>query len=133
MRIKEHLTIFACGVISAAAFHVSCGDGDPVSADGMNACDCPPSEPPLSARLVRVTARKDGAPASRIGVAAACALGDTVVSGGCQSRSTDPSVVLRSSFAAAPEAPDAWFCDFYNGTASPVTFEAYVLCLKPAP
>lgn len=70
---------------------------------------------------------------SSVTVTAACAFGDVVVSGGCQSRSSDASVVLNRSYAAAPEAPDAWVCGFYNGTASPVNFEAYVLCLKPAP
>lgn len=70
---------------------------------------------------------------ARVGLTAVCAFEQIVISGGCQARSTDAKVVLNSSFAAAPETPDAWACDFYNGTASPVNFEAYVLCLKPAP
>jgi hypothetical protein len=132
MRTREHLAVFAIGVASATAFHLSCGDGESPSADAMVTCDCPTAEPPLAARLVRVTAQKEGAPMSNVGLTAVCTFGQIVISGGCQTRSSSDKVVLKSSFAAAPESPDAWACEFFNGTASPVNFEAYVLCLKPA-
>jgi hypothetical protein len=66
------------------------------------------------------------------GAAAICPIGDVVISGGCKAGSNDPKHSLGSSYAAPVEGPAGWACVFYNGTASPVTSEAYVLCLKPA-
>lgn len=130
----REISFLLAGIAAATAFHLSCGDGGDLMADAPTACDCPAAEPPLASRLTRVVMREEGAPQSSVGLSAACDFGQIVVSGGCQSRSSDPRVVLQSSFGAPPEpAPSAWACEFYNGTASPVNFEAYVLCLKPAP
>jgi hypothetical protein len=66
------------------------------------------------------------------GQGAICPIGDIVISGGCRAGSRDPRYVLNTSFGAPQDNPAGWACQFYNGTASPVTSEVYVLCLKPA-
>jgi hypothetical protein len=134
MNKHDRLLTLLVGAAAATAFHLSCGDGEsPAPADAATECECPVAETPLLPRLTRVTAREEIMPNMADSVAAGCVLGEIAISGGCRAGSLDSKHILNSSFPSPPETPVAWACRFYNGTASPVTSEAYVLCLKPAP
>lgn len=133
MKKLEYFLVFTTGASAATALHLSCGDGSPPPADAATECDCPAAEQPLLPRLSRVVVRRE-TPANTAGpMSAACGPGEIAISGGCKAGSLDPRHVLNSSFATPEDSPVAWACYFHNGTASPVTSEAYVLCLKPAP
>jgi hypothetical protein len=124
---------FACGV----AFVMSCGDQmSPAKVDAApQQCDCPAAEPPLAGRLVRVTSNDVIPSMSSSGVVAICNPGTFLLSGGCYAKSTDPKYVLKSSYPGPDGVADprSWACEFFNGTAAPVTSTAYATCLKLAP
>jgi hypothetical protein len=133
MTKSTNLLVIVASFAAGIAFALSCGDDSPRAVDAATQCDCPPSEPPLAGRLTRATASQ-AIPALRAsGVSAVCPGVSVALSGGCLSNSSDPKYVLNSSNPAPADNPTGWGCDFYNGTASPVTSTAYVLCLKPAP
>ena len=135
MKLSKTALVLAVGFVFGIAFALSCGDQSPSKADAATQqCDCPAAEPPLAGRIVRVVT--DGVVPSMVqaGPVATCEIGTILLSGGCLARSTDPKYVLQSS-TPAPDGtnPVAWACDYYNGTAAPVTSTAYATCLKPAP
>jgi hypothetical protein len=136
MKIQSTICVLAVGFIIGAISVLSCGDDNPKQADAATTCDCPASEPPLSGRITRATRQRAFTPMGYSNVIATCESGSIALSGGCFANSTDSKYVLNSSYpySTAPDAqPSGWSCDYYNGTASPVTSTAYVTCLKPAP
>lgn len=137
MKTSNTILVLVAGFVCGVAFVMSCGDqtSPPVVDADAARCDCPAAEPPLAGRIVRVTSELAVPAMAVLGPSAVCAPGTILLSGGCLARSTDPKYVLNSSYPA-PEGdpnPIGWACDFYNGTAAPVTSTAFVTCLKPAP
>jgi hypothetical protein len=137
MRLSKTLAVLLLGFAVGVTFVISCGDQhSPPSVDAAAAqCDCPAAEPPLAGRITRVTGDQS-IPAMRFFLAvASCGIGKIVLSGGCFARSSDPKYLLNSSYPAPAGSPNpsGWVCEFYNGTAAPVTSTAYVMCLEPAP
>ena len=135
MNSLSKLRLVLIGAVGATLFHFSCDDGGPSApVDAAAAvCDCPVAEPPLEARFVNKSASFEIAPMVGGGESIACDIGSRVISGGCESKSTSPSITLNSSFGSPGAKPIGWGCYFYNGTASPAMFEVHVLCLTPAP
>jgi hypothetical protein len=134
MNVSKTLFVLFLGFAAGVFFVFSCaGDNRTPLADAATQCDCPASEPPLRSRIVRRSATQVIPAMGSSAAVAACDLDAIVLSGGCFANSTDSKYVLRSSNPGPDNAPFAWSCDFYNGTASPVTSTAYVTCLKPAP
>jgi hypothetical protein len=133
MKLRDNLFVFCVGGVAATVLHLSCDGDSPPLADAAVQCDCPIAEAPLTGRLVRVTASRELPTLTGGGIGVACPAGDFVISGGCKAGTADSKHLLNSSYPSPPETPVGWACQFYNGTASPVTSEAYVLCLKPAP
>jgi hypothetical protein len=136
MKLQTTLIILSIGFVSGIAFVVSCGDGQsPSQVDAAVQCDCPAAEPPLAGRIARVAADRSIPSLTFFSAVAFCEAGTVTLSGGCFSRSSDPKYILNSSYPipAGDPNPTGWACEFYNGTAAPVTSTAYVTCLKPAP
>jgi hypothetical protein len=133
MRIRDNLLVFLVGGIAATALHLSCDGDGAAPADAAAQCDCPAAEAPLVGRLTRASATIESASMMVNGQVALCPIGDIVISGGCKGGSNDSRYLLKTSYPEPADAPVGWYCQFYNGTASPVTSEAHVLCLKPAP
>jgi hypothetical protein len=137
MKLSKIASFLIVGFLCGIAFIMSCGDQtSPTTVDAAAAqCDCPAAEPPLAGRIVRVTSDVVVPPMTLFGPSVFCPSGAILLSGGCFARSTDPKYVLNSSYPGPEGIPDptAWACDFYNGTASPVTSTVYATCLKPAP
>jgi hypothetical protein len=97
-------------------------------------CDCPASEPPLSARitvektLATVPANSNhynGRDCSRD------IEGAILLSGGCTSVSNHSDAILLQSGFETDEAR-GWICEWQNPTSQPVDVEIIVKCLNPA-
>jgi hypothetical protein len=133
MKIRDNFLIFLIGGVAATALHLSCDGDGTTPVDAAVQCDCPAAEAPFKGRLTRATALIESAPMTEGGQVALCPIGDIVISGGCKAGSNDSKYVLNTSYPEPLNSPVGWYCQFYNGTASAVTSEASVLCLKPAP
>jgi hypothetical protein len=137
MKIPKTVLVLIVGFVCGVVFVMSCGDQtSPARVDAASQqCDCPASEPPIAGRIIRVLSNRTLPAMESDGVVALCEPGTILLSGGCFARSTDPKYVLKSAYAGPDGAADprAWICEFYNGTAAPVTSTAYATCLKPAP
>jgi hypothetical protein len=137
MKIAKTVLALLVGLVCGVVLVMSCGDQtSPARVDAApQQCDCPAAEPPLAGRIVRVTSDRSIPAMELNAVVAICESGTILISGGCFARSTDPKYVLHSAYPGPDGATDprAWICEFYNGTAAPVTSTAYATCLKPAP
>jgi hypothetical protein len=133
MNITNKITTLFLGFVVGVVFVLSCsGDDSPAQVDAATQCDCPAAEPPLAGRIVQRSAQRQIVAMALDGASVSCDVGEVLLSGGCFANSTDSKFTLHSSFQI-PAAPRSWGCEFYNGTASPVTSTAYATCLKPAP
>jgi hypothetical protein len=132
---------FTAGAAFGIAFVLSCSGDNHSVADA--ACNCPPSEPPLTGRIVtQVSSIITIAPGAVDSAAVACIDGAqliSVISGSCTTAIlNDPNaanlVLIESGFFDKPPTlPHGWTCFFKNNGATPVDVKATAICLKPSP
>ena len=126
------LIIALTGAALACALILSCGNDSPGDADAQTACDCPAAEPPLTGRIVRVTATVALAAQDTNHANADCAAGGTLVGGGCALETGDDRIFV--SYTSPDQGgAESWACRWNNPTTDANTGIATAICLMPAP
>jgi hypothetical protein len=132
MKFSSSLLSLGVGAVMGIAFVLSCGDDSPRKADAGDAatCTCPPSEPPLAARLTYVE-RPFTVPANSVAqeMDAVCPGNDIAISGGCGANlGQSPDILIEQSYPGG----QGWVCVWRNPSNAPVPVRAIVRCLTPA-
>lgn len=116
------ITTLALGALAA------CGDD---TTAGGDATACPPAEPPLAGRIVRVRATGLLDPQG-VGIAGAGCNGGTLLGGSCRLAEGDRDIALSEAGADLGGA-QLYFCQWNSSSNRPNTPIAEAICLMPAP
>lgn len=121
--------------LAGAVAVVACSDDSPSDADAA-VCDCPASEPPITAtRLHRVDGAASQTAVNTVSLASAnCPVGEIALSGSCYiDQDRTPRQVFTQTAGATPDG-GAWVCYFVNNDlTNTADVHAQALCFKPAP
>jgi len=132
MKIISSVILLTMGAAFGVGMTLSCGNDSPHHADAAT-CDCSPSEAPIAGRTVVIEATPQTIqPGQTGGVGTGCMPGMQFLSGSCLRTGQNTQNITLVEFGF-DKATLGWGCIFKNNDAIPVTVNASVLCLKPAP
>lgn len=123
------------GLVALATL-ATCGDDTAVTddADAAATCTCPPSEPPLTGRIVRVRADNPLSAGGAGGADAYCPAGAVALGGACEIAIPDTDVVLMSSRFTSGSTSPGYLCSWSTvAETQPQIGTAEVVCLLPTP
>jgi hypothetical protein len=128
------MLLVALGIVLGVGLVISCGQG-PSTADAADTCNCPAAEPPLTGRVVQVTAKASILAGFSQSAVSVCPAGATVLAGGCRLDALNPDVILVDDGPLTPNDGTSigWYCGWKNPTADTVNVTGFAICLTPAP
>lgn len=85
-----------CGAVVCLTLVLACSDDSPADADAA-VCDCPAAEPPLTGRIVAVTASNPITAGVAGFATVVCPAGATVLGGACDVMTDDPLIQVQES------------------------------------
>jgi hypothetical protein len=132
------LLLVVSGAVLGVGLVLSCSGGSNAPIDAAGAadaadCTCPPAEPPLMDRIVRVEQQSAGISAGGSeNMRATCPAGSKVLGGSCLSDGGQKDVVNQDGIDDGGGAA-GWQCTWTNNGTSLDTGTVTAICLTPAP
>jgi hypothetical protein len=133
------LLLVVSGAVLGVTLVLSCSGGSngPIDAAGAAdaaGCTCPPAEPPLMDRIVRVEQQSAGISGGggSADAFATCPIGSKVLGGSCLSDGGQADVINQDGIDDGGSAP-GWKCMWTNNGTSLDTGTVTAICLTPAP
>jgi len=125
------------GMAAGIALALACnGEGSAADAADGGACDCPPAEPPLEGRIVRVSNSLEIAENSVGSLAVGCDTGSLdgkegiLLGGSCSLQSLSSEAFLNyAGISPQTGGENTWFCQWRNDGDDPDTMITTAVCL----